>query len=134
MPRPEDGDARPVRDDRAHVARVEANADLRLGRVLTPQGADLRGVERAVGLGGEVPYRDELRRVVLAQRDEVARVGREVHNPHAVRVGHRDGLDRRRSVAVPQHDHRVHTPVRRCDPSAILADARAADRVAVALQ
>ena len=134
VPRPEDGDARPVGDDRAHVARVEAHADLRLGRVVPPRGADLRGVERAVRLGGEVPDRDELRRVVLAQRDEVARVGREVHHPHTAGVGHRDGLDCRRSVAVPQHDHRVQPPIRRGDPSAILADARAADRVAVALQ
>ena len=95
---------------------------------------DLRRVEGAIGLGGEVPDRNELRGLVLAQRDEVPRIGREIHNSHPIRVGHRDGLDRRGGIAVPQHDHRVRTPVRSGDPSAVLADARAADRVAVALQ
>ena len=135
MPRPEDGGGRAGREDRARVGRVEADARLRLRRrLLALAAADLGGVQRAVAERVAVPHAERLRRVVLGERDEVARVGRHVHRAHAVRVGRRDRLHRRPRVRVPHHEHRAGAAVGGRRPPAVGRRARARDRVDVALE
>eukprot|EP00965_Chrysotila_dentata_P237167 6201722-Pleurochrysis_carterae.AAC.2 len=74
-PAPEDDERLAVAHDRVHVGLVEADADLTLRRRLRViRSAHLRRVDRALICSLDVPDREHLRALAVADRHEVARV------------------------------------------------------------